>query len=108
MARHHFWRIVRWSLSIALLMLIAVYLVILNGPWGSVPVQPLFGGTSAIVFIQRVDEGSDRQLTVSDPAEVGRMISTINLKRKAPCLCAHHNTAIFQKTNARIRVSFCK
>jgi len=69
---------------------------------------PDFTDTTNIVFKQRQffpDQKTNFMISASN--EIVHLVSTIQLRRKDPCLCGHSQEVIFQKASGDIRVSFC-
>ena len=62
--------------------------------------------TYAIRFTQR-KPFSDQEMTVSDSNTVSRLLSSVRLERKRPCMCGHFLQATFQAPSGNTFVSFC-
>ena len=62
--------------------------------------------TTNIVFTQWNPDG-EKRFTVSDQAQVRRLISSIHLEWKGQCKCGHSHKAIFQGPVESVSVSFC-
>jgi hypothetical protein len=62
--------------------------------------------TTNIVFKQFYP-GGEKRITVSDQAQVRRLVSSIHLEWKGPCKCEHLQGANFQGPVESMSVSFC-
>ena len=67
----------------------------------------LLKNTTSITFTEQGWNKPDKSFTVTDQAEVQRILDTIHLRSKDPCLCDHLYEAVFKKTRGEVRVSFC-
>jgi hypothetical protein len=59
-----------------------------------------------IVFKIQQHKG-EKQVSVSAPAQVRSLTSTLTLQRKQPCACEHLEGAVFEGPSGTIQVSFC-
>jgi hypothetical protein len=60
---------------------------------------------TSIVF--RVSRKDTKEFTVDSPAQVASLTSVIRLNPKPPCLCIHHESAVFASPSGTLNVSFC-
>lgn len=75
--------------------------------WAIRRTPPSFEGTTSITFTERGFDQPDKQMHVTDPKEVHRIVSSIHLARKDPCPCVHIHNVTFEKAAERIEVSIC-
>ena len=85
---------------------VIVALAALTAVWAWRRAVPVFSGTAAITFTERLDT-PEKKITVTDAKEVQRIVGTIHLVRKRACSCSHIHEATFEKPTERIEVSFC-
>jgi len=69
--------------------------------------ERVFKGTTAITFTERGFQEPDMKIIVTNPADVQRILGTIQLAPKSACMCSHIQQATFQKPNEMVEASIC-
>jgi hypothetical protein len=99
--------IVRGALVIIGILLLFTVPAVLISQCTSRSASRLFGNTTSITFTEIGIGQPNKSLTVTDQAEVERIVGTIRLQSKELCPCAHRHFAFFQKPGGAVGVSFC-
>ena len=69
----------------------------------------IFTNASQVTLLQKaIDEGErDKTITITNAAEIHRIVGAIRLEYKPSCWCLHQHEITFKTPTGQIQVSFC-
>jgi hypothetical protein len=102
------WQSTRPARASARLFLGTTNIVILDSESRDTELYAAFRTTNQTFSFDSQTNRPPIRLTVSDPAEIRQLLTTIKLRAKDPCLCGPHSfAATFQQPHGEIVVRFC-
>ena len=70
--------------------------------------EEAFAGTTKIVLVKDLEKDpAKKSVEIADAGEIAKVLATIKLKAKEPCLCDHIERAVFTTPKGDVSVSLC-